>query len=346
MNVSDRLADLLTIRQLLLQRLTAGESTAFNRQLDEIAAELEATLRASPELTDFQGRRLTRAIEELAALVQLSPPELEALARIEAQATVAGFASVKIDVVLPPASVLSSIATAPIVEGATLSEWFAKLAEDMRFGIARAVRTGVSLGQTNAQIAKAILGAAGDKGPEVFPRARRDAMAVTRTGVNAIANSARLSVYEENADVIKAVQWLSTLDSRTSDICIARSGKTWTVPGFKPIKHKIPWNGGPPAHWACRSTVVPITKTFRELGLDRDEVPPSTRASMDGEVAADLSFDEFLKGKPASFADEMLGKGRAQLWRDGKITLSELLNPKGVPLTLEQLEAKYGKPAQ
>jgi hypothetical protein len=37
----------------------------------------------------------------------------------------------------------------------------------------------------------------------------------------------------------------------------------------------------------------------------------------------------------------MLGKGRAQLWRDGKITLSQLLNAEGAPLTLAQLKAKY-----
>jgi len=71
-------------------------------------------------------------------------------------------------------------------------------------------------------------------------------------------------------------------------------------------------------------------------------VPVSTRASMDGQVAADLSFGDWLKGKPVEFADEMLGKGRAQLWRDEKITLQDLLNAQGVPLTLKQLREKYG----
>jgi hypothetical protein len=58
-------------------------------------------------------------------------------------------------------------------------------------------------------------------------------------------------------------------------------------------------------------------------------------------VAADLSFSDFLKGKPTEFVDEMLGKGRAQLWRDGKITLSQLLDQRGNPLTLQQLRDKY-----
>ena len=79
-------------------------------------------------------------------------------------------------------------------------------------------------------------------------------------------------------------------------------------------------------------------------GKAADQIAPRTRASMDGSVAQDLTFDQFLKNKPPAFADEMLGKGRADLWRSGKITLSQLLDQRGNPLTLTQLENKYGKP--
>jgi SPP1 gp7 family putative phage head morphogenesis protein len=169
-------------------------------------------------------------------------------------------------------------------------------------------------------------------------------MAITRTAVQTISKDARLASLEANADIIKEVQWVSTLDSRTSDICIVRSGKLWTYPDFKPVKHKIPWNGGPPAHWNCRSTFIPITKSFEELtnGRIKDKVEPATRASMDGSVAADLTFDTFLRRKPPAFAEEMLGKGRAKLWRSRKITLNQLLDQRGNPLTLQELIQKYG----
>ena len=81
-----------------------------------------------------------------------------------------------------------------------------------------------------------------------------------------------------------------------------------------------------------------ILKTFRDLGVDLDEIPPSTRASMDGQVAEDLSFDDWLSKKPKAFQDKMLGPGRAQLYRDGKITLTDLVDLRGNPLTLEALE--------
>lgn len=342
MNASDQLTDLMTIRQLLLQRLIAGENRTLNSHLTDIAKRLEDRLKSGKQFTEYQGRQLQKAIADLAGLVQLRRPDLAKLASMEADFAQGALGKVGIDIALPPKKVLQSIADTALVQGATFGQWFDKLQTTMRFDIDRAVKTGVSLGETNDQIARRILGAGGEKGSEVMPRGRRDAMAITRTAVQTIANEARLATYLENADVIKAVQWVSTLDSRTTLICMARSGKTWTIPGFQPIGHEIPWNGGPPAHWACRSTTIPITKSFEELGGEGPDLSPTTRSSMDGQVAADLTFDDFLKGKPKAFADEMLGVGRADLWRAGKITLSDLLDARGVPLTLAELAARYG----
>jgi len=342
MNASDQLNDLMTIRQLLLGRVIAGENIKLNNHLNDVAARLEAQLRSGKELTSYQGRRLQQAIGDLAGLVQLQRPDLTDLASMEAKFAQGAVGKVGIDIALPPKKVLQSVADTALVQGATFGQWFTKLEGSMRFDIDRAVKVGVSLGETNAQIAKRILGAGGDKGGEVMPRGRRDAMAITRTAVQTIANEARLATYLENADIIKAVQWISTLDSRTTLICMARSGKTWSIPDFQPIGHKIPWGGGPPAHWACRSTTIPVTKSFEELGGAGPDLSPTTRSSMDGQVAADLTFDKFLKGKPPGFADEMLGVGRADLWRAGKITLSDLLDARGVPLTLAELNAQYG----
>lgn len=91
----------------------------------------------------------------------------------------------------------------------------------------------------------------------------------------------------------------------------------------------------------CRSLMVPTTKTYKELGLDVPEFRASTKAATGGPVSSALSFDDFLKRKGDKFADDLLGKGRADLWRSGTITLSALLDQSGRPLTLAQLRAKY-----
>lgn len=338
MNVSDKLLDLTIIRQLLLERVIAGQSAAVNKQLDAIAAALEKQLKGK-EFTEYQGKRLDKAIAELKDIVTVKEPDLSDLTTAEAAFFRDAMVNVGIDAVLPPVAAIENIAQSSLIQGATMGNWFARLNESVRFDIERTVKNGVLLGQTNAQIAKEIMGV-GDKGAQPIAKARRDAMAITRTAVQTVAKDARLAGLEANANIIKAVQWVSTLDSRTSEICMARSGKTWSYPDFKPIGHKIPWNGGPPAHWNCRSSFIPVTKSFEELtgGKIKDTIEPATRASMDGYVAADLTFDQFLKNKPPEFADKMLGKGRAALWRSGKITLNQLLDQRGNPLTLAQLK--------
>jgi hypothetical protein len=91
----------------------------------------------------------------------------------------------------------------------------------------------------------------------------------------------------------------------------------------------------------CRSVIVPRTLTFEELGIDSPEIPAGTRASSFGQVDANITFDQYLSRLPKTTQDDMLGVGRAELWRDGKISLSQLLDGRGRELTLKQLEEKY-----
>jgi hypothetical protein len=50
-----------------------------------------------------------------------------------------------------------------------------------------------------------------------------------------------------------------------------------------------------------------------------------------------------LKRKGVEYQNEVLGVGRADLWRAGKITLRDLVSGSGNPLTLDQLRAKVAK---
>ena len=92
----------------------------------------------------------------------------------------------------------------------------------------------------------------------------------------------------------------------------------------------------------CRSSLVPVTKSFRELGIDADEIPEGTRASQYGQVSAGTDFGAWLKGQPREVIDDALGKGRADLFLSGKISMSQLVDPRTLkPLTLAELRARY-----
>lgn len=342
--LADLLASAAVLRDLLLARLASGYVTATERHMAEVAAEIEDFLKSGRELTEYQGRRLDRQIRELTSMVSIPAPDLSGVAADEARWQVATLASVGVEAVLPTAAALTVIADTALVQGATIGDWFSKLEAETRFNIERAVKVGVSLGRTNAQIIREIVGviSEGDKGPEAIKKARRDAEAITRTAVATVSNNARLATYEANADVLSGVMALVTLDGRTTrDICVPRSGKVWSVPDFKPVGHSIPFNGGPPLHWRCRTSLTPITRSFRDLGIDRDEIPAGLQASAYGPVASGLTFEQWLKTQPKELADDVLGKGRAELWQAGKITLTQLVDNKGNPLTLAELRARY-----
>ena len=57
-----------------------------------------------------------------------------------------------------------------------------------------------------------------------IPQSRLDTERVVRTSLNHVATSSRQRTYKENKDLIGAIQWLSTLDSRTSFTCMNFDG--------------------------------------------------------------------------------------------------------------------------
>lgn len=83
----------------------------------------------------------------------------------------------------------------------------------------------------------------------------------------------------------------------------------------------------------CRCVLAPQTM-FSGLGSGQ-------RASDQGPVDRKTTFEDFLAKKSDTWQDDNLGKGRAAMWRDGKITLKDLTSGTGRPLTLEALRAKY-----
>lgn len=207
------------------------------------------------------------------------------------------------------------------------------------------MRNGESITQAITRIRGGIIDGIPVQG--IIDVSKRQAGALASTGINAVQNNARLATFQENQDVIKGAQQVSTLDNKTSDVCIAYSGKAWKIDTLEPIDLGdgiLPFNGGPPRHFNCRSTLVPVLKSFEEMGIPLDEIPPGTRASMDGQVPGDTTFNKFLSGKSKAFQDTLLGPARAKLWRGNKITLTQLVDMRGNPLTITQLEAKVAPP--
>lgn len=227
-------------------------------------------------------------------------------------------------------------------QGRLLAEWARSIEADRMARIRDAVRQGYVQQETVAEIVRRIRGTRAKAYADgLLEIDRRAAEAVVRTAVSHTAGLVRDRTYEANGDLIKAEQWSSTLDTRTSEICRPRDGKLYEPKTHKPIGHSFPWLGGPGrCHWRCRSVSVPITKSFRELGIDADDLPPGERASMDGQVPADQTFAQWLRKQSAARQDEVLGPVRAAMLRAGA-PLDSFYDARGRALTLEQLRDRH-----
>ena len=348
MNVTDQLADLTVARHLLLLRLQANETRKIDKLFADIADSIQAQLNSAKPLTEYQGRRLNAQIKQLTELVNIEPPDLSELAEVEAKSAVSNLAQVGVDATLPTAATLQQISSNVIIQGAVIDEWFRQINENTKFEISRAVKAGIAQGMTNQQILKSIVGikSQGDKGAEVLKTSMRHASTITRTAVQTIANEAAYSTYLANDDVIKGVEHVSTLDSRTTITCAARDGCAWDLNGKQFKGNPAPFMK-PPLHFNCRSILVPVTKTFKELGIDKDEIPQGTRSTQYGAVRQSMKFEDFMNRQPKSFVEDVLGVGRYEIYKDKKLTLNQLLDTRALkPLTLTELKEKYGDNAQ
>ncbi|MED5729744.1 phage minor head protein [Enterobacter hormaechei] len=238
---------------------------------------------------------------------------------------------------IAPEQVYASAVAQPF-QGRLLKEWGQKLESDRLDKITSAVRTGFLQGETVEQIVKRVAGTPQlNRQDGVINASRRDLAVVARTAVNHMAATARQEFAQANSDIVKAKQWSSTLDTHTSQWCIIRDRKLYSLDG-KPLGHAIPYLRGPgKIHFCCRSCEILITKSWEELQIASGELSSATRASMSGQIPAGLSFSEWLVRQPYARQEQVLGVTRARMLRDGKITVPDMFNDRGEFLTLDEL---------
>ncbi|THA10426.1 minor capsid protein, partial [Rodentibacter pneumotropicus] len=215
-----------------------------------------------------------------------------------------------------------------LIAGAPLEEWWKKQGNESAFRFENLLRQGLLDGKQTHELV-------GDV-KDLMSTSRRHAETLVITAVAKTADEAHQALRDENLDLIKGEKHLATLDTRTSEVCRVRDGLMWDI-DKKPIDHDLPYRR-PPLHPRCRSILQLVLKSWKELGFDNvDEVPESTRASMDGQVSENVNYENWLKGKSQAEQDVVLGKGKADLWRRGVITFRDMLDQSGRPLTLKGL---------
>lgn len=345
-NVNDAIQDRIIRHMVFLERLKGGEVRDVLRILnDEILPNITSRIRDRLEAVSQRGSSLsvatTRRLESLENLVkrlasdasttlsrhlrprvrELGSDEVDWLVR-----TIREELKVDLNFELPAARTIFSAVTSTPFAGNNLEQWFGTLEDSLSNRISQAIRQGIVEGDTVGQIVRRIRGSSSLNFTDgIYEGTRRGAEAIVRSTINHTSNQARLELFKENSDVLSGLKYTATLDSRTSLICIGLDGNVY------------PLDEGPrpPVHVNCRSTMTPIIKSARQLGL-RD-IPETTRASINGQVPGSTTYGEWLRRQPDAVQDEVLGPTRARLFRDGGLEVSRFTNANLKTLTLEEL---------
>jgi len=278
----------------------------------------------------IEGAGLTESI--LVSLIEFATNEANAVALMMDEVIPVTFQST-----VPAPSQIQALVNDTPFNNRVMKKWIDDYSKEIQDGLFNDIRQAILDGDEIDWIAERLL----KNQPEAFKagnakRALRDAKTVARTATNAVNAAARELTYMEMSKWIKGVQYLATLDSVTSAICISLHGTVWPI-GEGPR---------PPQHWNCRSTTVPVARSWQEMGIDANDIDVTVQASMDGQVVGVKSFEDWLKTQPIEVAEKLLGKHKARLWKSGQIgTLLEIIGPDGNWLTLNSLGyTRSGKP--
>lgn len=221
------------------------------------------------------------------------------------------------------------------VEGLTINDFLGKLKTSARDRIISAGRRAMIEGK-GVQAAARMIRQEGIEGS--VPGLE----GLARTYLLSASNYARETIIEKKfSDVVAGWKRMAVLDGRTCVACGSMDGKIYKPGEPRPSL---------PAHWRCRCLYTVVTPTFRDLGIDIDEMADTGRTTVkhtgktvqhkDGSTSTKFKVAEVDRTKPGenytawmkrqmeedpAFVRRVLGKTRFELFKAGKLSLSGMV---------------------
>lgn len=313
-------------RALELIRVANGIHARNRRDLSRMAGEIRAAI-AQRDLPSLGRREGAAVVAEVQAIVIARYGEIAArvaddlsrVTSIEAEFArrAVGFARA------PSNASLARAAAAMLILGSPPEEAWRQQGQTVAFRVAGPIRDRMADLIDDRALQADLFG--DGRGGGIVGQAERQARALADTGVTAAAEAGRREVYVANGANI--LRWQSVLDSKTTEGCAIRHGLLYTL-DYQPIEHGVEIERPPPRHYNCRSMLVPENR-------------PADAVPEDGETAA-AEFDRWLDSLSESEVAETFGVGRLALYREGRLSKSDLVSQAGRVLTLAELRERIG----
>lgn len=177
--------------------------------------------------------------------------------------------------------------------GAPLDILLGELGPEASQRVKDALLEGLAMGRNPRVIARDVRRSMG------MPLTR--SLRISRTEVLRAHRLSTLASYQANSDIIRGWRWSASHSSRTCLACLAMDGKVF------------PLDKPPPMHVQCRCSCIPVTVSWRDLGVDAPE--PDL-----GETGA-----EWFASQPASVQREMMGDEAYKAYKAGRVTLDDFV---------------------
>ncbi len=234
-NAASAAAEYATTHGIKLLRVEAGMRQDALLLLEDLQGELGKII-ASGKGSALKTQKYSMMLNEATATIDQTYKalgnnhvrKLEQLVGIEWDAANAMInKSVGVELVTGsiPTKLLEAAVNGPVILGHSSKEWWAGQSSDLRRQFTAQMGMGTLLGESVPDLVKRIQGAgiiikpAPGSPPGIMKQARRNAEALVRSSVQSTSNHARLESFKAKPNIVKGIQWLATLDSRTTIIC-------------------------------------------------------------------------------------------------------------------------------
>lgn len=230
------------------------------------------------------------------------------------------------------------------IEGLTLDRWWDKQKRDLVTSLERQIRDGISRGETTAELVQRVA--------DSMEIAERQARTLVQTAITHVEVSAAAQTHQDSG-LASGYTLDVTFDHRTSPIC-----RKWD--SSRVYQFDDPKAPRPPFHFNCRTKIRPALD-FSSLGSvgkeaealfskTKKKTTGANKGSGDGSkgprkrdtAPASSSYEDWLKQQPKSFQEDVLGKKRAEWFRDGKVNLAQLVRTDGSQYTIDEMRKKLG----
>ena len=213
----------------------------------------------------------------------------------------------------------------------TLSQQVGNISKNELRRISGVINNGVAKGLTNKEMVEKIT--------RTTKLTQSQANALVRTSITRASSMAQVKSMDSNKELIKGYKFVAVLDSRTSDICSRTDGTEFAIDDTRYL---------PPLHWRCRSTIVPITKSYSELMATKSDrvkkkvlqaLPERELKKLDGRSPKKEGYSAWLRRQSQEVKMRHFGgdSERLRMFEGGSLELKQFFSKLGNKVNIQTL---------